>query len=425
MDTHIAQRYQDNPHVARMEGILRCCVHCGFCLATCPTYQLLGDERDSPRGRIYLIKALLEGRAEGRETQFHLDRCLTCRACETTCPSGVQYGQLVGDARQLLEHDQPRSVWQKIFRMGLKRWLSDARRFSFLMGLARLVRPLIPTVLRHKVPLMVAVGPLPKIRQARQVVFLAGCVQPVLRPSIQAAAMRILDALGISGRVSQQAGCCGALNHHLSDENAAMTQMKANIDAWWPWVQAGEVEAVITTASACGVEIRDYGKMLAHDLHYRDKAQRIADMTHDIGAFLCQELGTDIDEQRLALCSIGLDPTVQRGAVAFHAPCTLQHGLRQQDKVEAVLRATGVTLTQVEEAYLCCGSAGTYSILQPKLSSALRTRKLGYLQADQPTAIVSANLGCQLHLGEEAQVPVMHWVEWLDAQISADRLARV
>ncbi len=417
METHIADRFKTLASAADMESVLRSCVHCGFCLATCPTYQLLGDERDSPRGRIYLIKSLVEGKADGKETRFHLDRCLTCRSCETTCPPGVQYAQLLGDARELMEQALPRPFPDKVVRFGLKRLLSHPRRFGWVMGLARAMRPLLPAGLRDKIPASVAAGVLPAPRHARRVLFLAGCVQPVLRPSIQAAAMRLLDGLGISGVVAPAAGCCGALNHHLGDGAAALVQMKANIDAWWPYVEAGSVEAIIATASACGVELRDYGHALRHEEGYAERARRLSELVRDVGEFLCDELGHGIDERRLALQSLGLDLTRERGKVAFHAPCTLQHGLRRQGRVEDILRATGVELVPVDEAHLCCGSAGTYSLLQPDLSTQLRARKLSHLQSSGPAYILSANIGCQMHLAEAAEVPVRHWVEWLDAQI--------
>lgn len=420
MDTQVADRFKTFIATQDMQNVLRSCVHCGFCLATCPTYQLLGDERDSPRGRIYLIKAFIEGKSDGTETRFHLDRCLTCRSCETTCPSGVQYGHLLGEARQLLEEQTPRPLVQRVIRFGLKQGLSHTRRFSLMMAVAQWVRPLLPTTWQQRVPRRTKKQTL-EPRHSRRVMFLAGCVQPALRPSTQEAAMRLLDGLGISGMVSPAAGCCGALNHHLGDQAAAMIQIRANIDAWWPHIEAGTVEAVITTASACGVEVRDYGHVMQHDSLYAEKARRVAGLVRDIGEFLAQELGQNEDEQRLALHSLGMDTTVEREKVAFQVPCTMQHGLRSQAGVQGVLRAAGARLLSIEEEHLCCGSAGTYSVLQPALSNALRTRKLTHLQAEGPSVIVSANLGCQLHLEQEAQVPVLHWVEWLDQQIMADR----
>ncbi len=420
METRIADRFKSFVAVQDMENVLRSCVHCGFCLATCPTYQILGDERDSPRGRIYLIKALIEGKSDGEETRFHLDRCLTCRSCETTCPSGVQYGRLLGEARQLLEDQVPRPWFQRLVRFGLKQGLSYPARFSLMMTLAQWIRPLLPKNLQQRVPQRTKKS-ISIAQHSRRVMFLAGCVQPALRPGIQDAAMRLLDGLGISGMVSRQAGCCGALNHHLGDEAAALVQIRANIDAWWPAIEAGTIEAVITTASACGVEVRDYGHVLRRDQHYAEKARRVSALVSDIGEFLARELGQNEDEQRLALHSLGMDLSASRGKVAFQIPCTMQHGLRSQDTVQGILRASGVELSFVDEAHLCCGSAGTYSILQPTLSNALRTRKLMHLQAGEPSVILSANLGCQLHLEQEAEVPVVHWVEWLDQQIMLDR----
>ena len=399
MKTALAVDIRDTPVGQEADAILRACVHCGFCNATCPTYQLLGDELDGPRGRIYLMKQMLEGHSPSAATQLHLDRCLTCRACETTCPSGVRYGRLLDIGRERIEREVPRSAWDRFRRHALLSILPFPERFSALLRIGQLMRPLLPPSLRQSVPARAPATAWPAARHARRMLILDGCVQPVLAPNINAATARVLDRLGISVIAAPRAGCCGAMSHHLGDTDSARDFARRNINAWWPQVEAG-AETLITTASGCGVHVKDYGHLLRDDPAYVAKADRIARMTKDLGEVLAAE-----DLTRLK---------VSPKTIAFQSPCTLQHGQKLNGVVEGVLRRLGYTLTPVPDAHLCCGSAGTYSILQPQLSGALRTRKLDALMSGQPALIATANIGCLAHLQRAASVPVRHWVELLD-----------
>jgi glycolate oxidase iron-sulfur subunit len=396
MQTELAAFIRDTPEGREADAILRKCVHCGFCTATCPTYQLLGDELDGPRGRIYLVKQVLEGAAPTARTRLHLDRCLTCRACETTCPSGVKYGRLADIGRGIVEARVPRSPWQRARRAALafalpRRWL-----FGALLGLGRRLRFLAPRL----VPAPAApAGAWPAPRHARRMLALAGCVQPALAPRINAAAARVLDRIGVSLIEAPGAGCCGALRFHLNRQDAGRDDMRALIDAWWPYVERGAVEAIVATASGCGVTVKEYGELLAHDPGYREKAVRIAALTRD----LSEVIPPEAVPERAGL-----------GRIAYHPPCSLQHGQQLRGKAEALLARAGFELTPVPDAHLCCGSAGTYSILQPELAAELRRRKLAALQSGQPVGIVTANIGCLVHLQAGADVPVAHWVELLD-----------
>jgi glycolate oxidase iron-sulfur subunit len=402
MQTQLAASFSDSHEGQEADAILRSCVHCGFCTATCPTYQLLGDELDGPRGRIYLIKQVLEGREASRKTQSHLDRCLTCRACETTCPSGVRYGRLADIGRGILEGAVPRPLSERVARR-LLRWLvPHAGRFSIFLGLGQLVRPLLPRKLKVKVPPRRVQGPWPNNPHPRTMLGLAGCAQSSATPDTNAAAARVLDRLGIRLIVAPEAGCCGALSHHLSAEDEALEMMRRNIDAWWPQVEAG-AEAVVMTASGCGAMVKDYGTLLARDPAYAGKAARVSALTRDLSEILAGE----------DLAGLGLPGRGRR--VAFHAPCTLQHGQKLPGKVEGLLTRLGFELTPVADPHLCCGSAGSYSLLQPGLSRQLRDNKLASLLAGQPEIIATANVGCQLHLETGAAIPVRHWIELLDS----------
>ena len=403
MQTELADFIRDTPEGREADAILRKCVHCGFCTATCPTYQLLGDELDGPRGRIYLVKQVLEGVAPTRKTRLHLDRCLTCRSCETTCPSGVQYGRLADIGRAIVEERAPRSAWEKLQRAVLGAVLPRAGLFGLFLALGRLFRPLLPAVLRNKIPVKAGADPSwPEPRHPRRMLALAGCVQPVIAPGINAAAARALDRAGISLFEAPGAGCCGALRFHLNDQAAGRDDMRALIDAWWPLVEQG-AEAIVMTASGCGAFVREYGHHLDGDSAYRDKAKRIASLTRD----LCEVL---------AEADVGKATRPLR--VAFQSPCTLQHGQQIRGRVETLLRAAGHELAPVAEAHLCCGSAGTYSILQPELSARLRDRKLAALGASDPDVVATANIGCLAHLQSGApggkSAPVRHWVELLE-----------
>ncbi|MFO1335774.1 MAG: glycolate oxidase subunit GlcF [Piscinibacter sp.] len=410
MQTTLAPEFQGTREGAEAEAILRKCVHCGFCTATCPTYQLLGDELDGPRGRIYLIKQVMEGRSVTSATQQHLDRCLTCRNCESTCPSGVQYGHLVEIGRKVVEERVERPAGERAVRWLLKEGLTSPL-FAPAMKLGRLLRPLLPATLRDKVP---AGAPpqahrWPTREHPRKVLMLMGCVQPAMMPNINSATARVLDAAGIQTLVADEAGCCGAIRTHLNDIEGGLADMRRNVDAWWPLVSAGKVEAIVMNASGCGAQVKDYGHALAHDPAYAERARRIAALTRDLS-----ELLPDLVPR--------LKPRLRsRGPkkLAFHPPCTLQHGQQLRGGVEANLAALGfeVQLAQCE-SHLCCGSAGTYSVLQPELSKRLRDRKLSHLEPLRSEVIVSANIGCIQHLGSGTATPVRHWVEVLDEALA-------
>ena len=413
MQTTLADFIRDRPEGREAEEILRKCVHCGFCTATCPTYQLIGDELDGPRGRIYLIKQVLEGGQPTARTRLHLDRCLTCRSCETTCPSGVHYGRLVDIGRGIVEARARRGPVARLQRAALGAVLPRTRLFAALLGLGQFLRPLLPPPLKRVVPERArARGAWPAARRARGMLVLAGCVQPALAPVINAAAARVLDAAGISLFEAPGGGCCGAVRYHLNDQTGGLDDARALIDAWWPMIERGEVEAIVMTASGCGSMVREYGHLLRDDAAYRDKAARVSAMTRDLS-----EVVSECAETLLAR----LAPLTAPGAgrVAFHAPCSLQHAQRLRDIVEPLLTRAGYALTAVPDAHLCCGSAGTYSILQPALAHTLRVRKQAALHSGQPQTIVTANIGCLTHLQVGAQVPVRHWIELLDERLAA------
>ena len=407
MQTHLSPEYQGTADGTAAEAILRKCVHCGFCTATCPTYQLLGDELDGPRGRIYLIKQVLEGATPTRATQSHLDRCLTCRNCETTCPSGVQYGQLVEIGRRVVDAKVRRPARERAVRWLLKTGLTSPA-FQPAMALGKLVRPLLPAALKDKVP---ASAPArahlwPRREHQRKVLLLLGCVQPAMLPNINSATARVLDAAGIQTLVADDAGCCGAIRSHLNDHHGGLRDMRRNIDAWWPQVIAGSAEAIVMNASGCGLTVKEYGQALAHDPAYADKAQRISALTRDLSELLPSIVSAL--KPRFAA-------RAEANVLAFHPPCTLQHGQQLRGGVEAGLRALGYDVSlAANDAHLCCGSAGTYSVLQPELAHQLRDNKLTQLTANAPQTIISANIGCIQHLQSGTATPVRHWIEVLD-----------
>ncbi|HEY9097913.1 MAG TPA: glycolate oxidase subunit GlcF [Thiobacillus sp.] len=410
MQTTLAESFRNTPDGVAAERILRSCVHCGFCLATCPTYQILGNELDSPRGRIYLMKQVLEGTPATAKTQLHLDRCLTCRNCETTCPSGVEYGKLLDIGRQIVEKQVGRSAHEKGIRAALKHALLSPILFNTALKIGQSVRGLMPGLLKSRIPAAERAGTWPAPRHPRTMLVLAGCVQPGLKPNINAATARVLDQLGISLLTADNAGCCGALAHHLNDHDDGLNAMRRNIDAWIPHLDTG-AEAIVMTASGCGVMVKDYGWLLRNDPAYADKATRVSAATRDIAEILTQET--------VALRHLTLYNTARR--IAYHPPCTLQHGQKISGVVETLLTQAGFELTPVVDQHVCCGSAGTYSILQPTLSSALKTRKLAHLQAGAPTVIVTANIGCLTHLQSGSTVPVRHWIELLDEALPPAR----
>ena len=400
MQTHLTEQFLKTPEGQEADAILRACVHCGFCTATCPTYQLLGDELDGPRGRIYQLKQVFEGQPPGRSTQLHLDRCLTCRACETTCPSGVRYGRLADIGREVLERQVSRPWRQRLLRYALRKVLPHPRFFGMLLRLGRSVRSLLPAALQAKVPPTQQVPPRPQQQHRRTMLVLEGCVQSSATPATNAIAARVLDRLGVRLVSPDGQGCCGAVSHHLSASEEALDFMRANIDAWWPWVERG-AEAIVVSASGCGAMVKEYGHLLRHDPAYAEKAARIGGLARDLSEVLAAE-----DLSTLARPGGGR-------RVAFHAPCTLQHGQQINGVVENILRQAGYELTPVRDGHLCCGSAGTYSILQPELSQRLRDDKLAKLGEGEPELIATANVGCQLHL-QSGELPVRHWIELLD-----------
>lgn len=409
MQTTISPALADDPRAIAAEAVLRKCVHCGFCLATCPTYNLLGDEQDSPRGRIYLIKQVVEGHAPTTSTRLHLDRCLTCRNCETTCPSGVEYGHLVDLGRELVEERVPRTGFDYWKRKAILSVLPYSVRVTPLVRLGQALRPVLPAGIASSVPPIQTRKPLPSRKQARHMLVLDGCVQPSMAPATNISAARVLDAFGIALNNAEKSGCCGAVHFHLNEQEKARDLMRKNIDAWWPSVEAG-CEAIITTASGCGVMVKDYGHVLADDPDYAEKATTISELSRDIVEVMVSVLQQeDLSEFR--------ERAAAMGKVAFHSPCTLQHGQKLPLVTESLLGRFGFTLTHVNDAHTCCGSAGTYSIFQPELSHQLRDNKLQSLLADQPDIIATANIGCQLHLQAGSGRSVVHWVELIDTLV--------
>ncbi len=406
MQTRLADWVRNTPEGVEADAILRKCVHCGFCTATCPTYQLLGDELDGPRGRIYLMKQMLEGEPVTAKTQLHLDRCLTCRNCETTCPSGVQYGRLIDIGRKLVDERVTRPIAQRALRAALKAGLTSPL-FAPAMKLGQMVRPLMPAGLQAKVPSAQDAGDYPSRHHPRRMILLEGCVQPSMSPNINTATARVLDALGIEVLRPARAGCCGALRYHLDDHDGGLDDARRNIDIWWPLIDAG-AESVVMNASGCGLQVSEYGHLLARDPVYAAKAARVSELTKDVAEIL-PALGDEL-KRRLG--------TRAAGKVVFHSPCTLQHGLKVRGAVETLLTSLGATVAPVGESHFCCGSAGTYSVLQPELSIRLRDRRLDHLQAPQPDVILSANIGCITHLQSGTDTRVIHWIEWLDERLN-------
>jgi glycolate oxidase iron-sulfur subunit len=412
MKTLLAPAIKNTPQGREADKILRTCVHCGFCTATCPTYQLLGDELDSPRGRIYLMKEMLEGNEVTARTQLHLDRCLTCRACETTCPSGVEYGRLVDIGRHIVEEHVPRTPVETLQRAALRAVLPRPALFKTLLKAGQALRPLLPTALKRKIPRAVRTGlEWPQPRHGRRMLVLDGCVQPSLAPDINAASARVLDKLGISLVKAHGAGCCGAVTFHLNRQEDGRDYMRRNIDAWWPHVESG-IEAIVITASGCGTLVKEYGHHLAQDAVYAGKAARISELCRDISEVLFPEKGS-IEERAPALDSGG-----RTRRVAFHSPCSLQHGLKIRGMVESLLVAAGFELTTVPDSHLCCGSAGTYSLLQPELSGRLLANKVEALESGKPEMVATANIGCLTHIQGGTAIPVKHWINLLDERLS-------
>jgi glycolate oxidase iron-sulfur subunit len=438
MQTTLLESLRETSAGREAEGVLRKCVHCGFCLATCPTYQLVGDELDSPRGRIYLIKQVLEGKAPARSTQLHLDRCLTCRACETTCPSGVEYHWLLDTGRALVDAQVPRKLPERLRRFALRAILPRRALFGSLVAVGRMLRWLLPAPLRRQLidpsPRrkpgsgafktldseapgasaggLVEITPAGLRRNDRRVLMLQGCVQPALRPRINAAAARVLRRAGITAVEVPSAGCCGALRFHLGAPDAGRDDMRRLIDAWWPHIEGG-VETIVITASGCGAHIKDYGRLLRDDPAYAGRAARVSELARDLAEVVEAE-----SAELFPLAAHGTHGTHPFVPIAFQSPCTLQHGQQITGAVELLLKAAGYALTSVADAHLCCGSAGTYSILQPQLARQLRAGKLSALSAGHPAIIATANIGCLTHLAAGSDIPIRHWIELLDERLN-------
>lgn len=401
MQTNLHPSFKNTPVGDEAEAILRSCVHCGFCTATCPTYQEISDERDGPRGRIYLIKQLLETGSATEKTRGHLDKCLSCRSCETTCPSGVKYARLADLGKEIIEEQQIRPLKEQFIRWALRQVLPYQTRFTALLRVGQIVRPIMPTVIKNKIPKRVKKLSLPTTVNSRTMLLLGGCAQPAATPNTNIAAARVLDKLGVTLKEAPKAGCCGAVSYHLSKHEEGLNFMRRNIDAWWTEIQAG-AEAIIITASGCGAMVQDYGELLKNDTQYAIKAKRVSELTKDLS-------------QVITLADIeSLSFKKSTSTTAVHCPCSLQHALKLPDSVEPLLKAAGLATTKTKDKHLCCGSAGTYSILQPELSGKLLNNKIAALSLENPDRIVTANVGCQLHIATKSEVPVQHWIEFID-----------
>ncbi len=410
MRTQLADFIKETPAGREADAILRNCVHCGFCSATCPTYQLLGDELDGPRGRIYLIKQVLEGKTATAKTQLHLDRCLTCRSCETTCPSGVQYGRLVEIGRAAVHAQVGRSALSNLVRAAMRFVIPHRRRFTALLRMGQMVRWLLPPALKRTVPAWAPSGVWPTGRHARTMLVLEGCAQPALSPNTNVAAARVLDRLGVTLLRAPSAGCCGAVPLHLDAPADALNFMRRNIDAWWPYVERG-AEAIVMTATGCASIVAEYGHLLADDPAYAEKAARVSALMKDISEIVAAE------STRIKVLPLNASRPAPQPC-AFHPPCSLQHGLKMKGRVEVLLTDLGFELTPIADSHLCCGSAGTYSILQPELAQRLLKNKIAAIHAGKPAAIITANVGCQSHLQTATGLPVTHWIEALDARLA-------
>jgi len=408
LQTQLAERFKNSAEGRDAEQILSKCVHCGFCNATCPTYQLLGDELDGPRGRIYLIKQVLEGERATERTQQHLDRCLTCRNCETTCPSGVRFGRLIDIGRAVVEREVGRRAADRTVRAALREGLTGSW-FAPTLKLGQALRDWLPQPLRASVPQPLDAGPWPTRTHPRRVLLMAGCVQPSLRPTINAATARVFDAAGIQVTIASGGGCCGAIRHHLTDTQGALREVRANIDAWWPAIESGQCEALVINASGCAAMVLEYGHLLRDDPLYADRARKLSEATRDVSQALAGCVPRLLEQLR---------PGEPAQRIAFHPPCTLQNALKLAGVTERLLASLGAQLVPFEETHLCCGSAGTYSVLQPQLARRLRDRKVERIKAAEPAAILSSNIGCIQHLQSGCDLPVMHWVEWLDRRLA-------
>jgi len=405
MQTFIEQSISNTSEGKEAERILRSCVHCGFCTATCPTYQLLGDELDGPRGRIYLIKSMLEGEASTNRTMQHLDRCLTCRACETTCPSGVEYGKLLDIGRNHVNKKTSRPLPQRLYRFLITQLLPYKNRFSVMLKLGQSLRFFLPVKIKSMIPVKVKQTELNNVKgHSRKVILFSGCVQPAVAPEINQSVKKVLDVLSVSVVDIKNEQCCGALSHHLTETEQALSFMRQNIDLYWPEIEQG-IESIIVSASGCGVHIKEYGYLLREDKQYAAKAAKISAMTKDISEFVS---GFELEKLRIK----------NTKHVAFQSPCTLQHGQKLNGVTENILQRLGFTLVPITDAHLCCGSAGVYSLLEEEISAQLRGNKIENLMREGPEMILTANIGCLKHLDQESPVPVRHWIDEVAASIN-------
>jgi glycolate oxidase iron-sulfur subunit len=400
MQTNLAPKIQQGRHAEAIESILRKCVHCGFCNATCPTYQLLGDELDGPRGRIYQMKQFFEGAPANAEMLKHLDRCLTCHACETTCPSGVKYTRLLEIGKTSIERELPRPWWDRARRWGIVRFINSGWLFALAVKIGQTLVPILPAKLRESVPARQTPVDRINAQHSRKVLMLGGCVQPTLAPNTNARASNLLNKFGIEVIELSENLCCGAAALHTSEPEYGMRQVKRLIDSWWPHIEAG-AEAIVVTATGCGVSVKDYEHLLADDADYVAKAKKVSLLYRDL---------TELVEAEIE----AMDPVeMPAKRVAVHTPCSMQHGLGITNRVETLLAKAGYEICAVAEGHLCCGSSGTYSMLQPTLGKQLRTNKIRALSINQPEIIATANIGCQLHLAQGNKIPVVHWIELL------------
>ncbi len=419
MHTNFSEAQLQDPTLARAEAMLKRCVHCGFCIATCPTYVLLGDERDSPRGRLYLMKEMFERGEVTRPITRHIDRCLSCLSCMTTCPSGVDYMHLVDLARARIEQAGHRPAGARATRWLLRKVLPYPRRFRTMLWLAWLTRPLHGLLAKlNFAPAKAALALVParpprlklrkwkgvfkpEILRIKRVALMLGCVQEVLQPSINRAAIRLLRRHGVEVVLVKDEACCGALTHHLGHEEEARVFARRNVDAWTAAMRDGRIDAVLVTASGCGTMIKDYGHLLARDRGYADRARQISSIARDVTEFI-EEIGLATPLMWTSL------------RVAYHSACSLQHGQRVEAEPRALLSQAGFTVVEIPEGHICCGSAGTYNILEPDLAGQLRERKLGHIASVEPDVIATGNIGCMTQLRGGAGVPVVHTVELLD-----------
>ena len=423
MQTTLAPKIRQSRHAEAIESILRKCVHCGFCNATCPTYQLGGDELDGPRGRIYQMKQYFEGEEANAEMLKHLDRCLTCRSCETTCPSGVHYSHLLEIGKEMIEVDLPRSRFDRLRRGAIVRFINSGWVFASTIRIGQALAGMMPAGIRRSIPQRQVAVPRSQAQHSRKVLMLAGCVQPSMMPNVNTATARVLDAVGVQTVVAPSAGCCGAVKFHLNDHDGGQAHMRANIDAWWPFIAPTNgdtpVESIVMNASGCGVMVKDYGYVLRNEPAYADKAARVSALTKDLSELLPDWVAA----LRPKLVGDGA-ASAEKPVLAYHPPCTLQHGQQLRGGVEQHLSQLGFTVAVAQnESHLCCGSAGTYSVLNPDLSKQLRDRKLGNLKQVGASSIISANVGCISHLQSGTDVPVRHWVEVLDAALTKASVA--